>query len=373
MDQADFDQFIDLAYEAASAPGLWSRTLERFAHLTCASGACLHQQNLRTGEGFTFGHNIDPAAVERYFSHFSTRNPLYTSRRPGTPAWIMRDSDIVDRDDLNRTEYYNDHMRPADFESLLILRLGSFGSDTVGINLFRRFGDEPFEDREIRIAEAAHGHLIRAFKLGRTLGQANAFHQDLAGWAHGSPHGLFLLDATGTVLRMNGVAQAMIDERDGLTLACGRLTAAGADPAKALECLIAHAAALDPAIRRGGSMRLASVGRRRPIWLTVSPGPRRDPGVFSPRPAVIVCAHDLDARLGPAERVLRDLFSLTPAEARLTLSLAEGLTLKEIAEAFALSPHTVHEQLKHVFAKNDTHRQAELVRLVLRTAGVRPD
>jgi DNA-binding CsgD family transcriptional regulator len=373
LDQADFDQFIELAYEAAADAGLWHSTLARLAELTAAPAACLHQQNLKTGEGFTFGPNVEPEAVERYFGYFSKRNPLYTSHRPGMPVWILRDEDIVSREDLSRTEYFNDHMRPSGFQSLLILRLGSFGLDTVGINLFRPIGAERFGDREMRVAQAAHGHLIRAFKLGRTLAEANALDHDLASWAEGSPHGLFLLDSAGAVLRLNAVARAMLDEPGGLSLADGRLTAAGADPSKSLGCLLARAASLDPGLRRGGSMRLATPGRRRPLWLTVTPGPRREPGVFSPRPAVIVCANDLDARLQPAVRALRDLFALTPAEARLTLALADGLSLKDISEAFALSPHTVHEQLKHVFAKTETHRQAELVRLVLRTAGVRPD
>jgi DNA-binding CsgD family transcriptional regulator/PAS domain-containing protein len=373
LDQAAFDQFIDLAYEAAADAGLWTCALGRFAELTGASGGALQQQNLKTGEGFIFGANVDPEAVERYFSYYSTRNPLHTGHRPWMPTWILRDEDILSRDELVRTEYYADFMRPAQIHWTLRLRLGGFGQDTIGINLFRTVRSERFEDREIRVARAAHGHLIRAFKLGRTLAEAGAFDQDLAGWAESSPHGLFLLDAAGVVLRLNAVARRMLDEPGGLGLAGSRLTAAGAEPAKTLDCLITRAASLDPGLRRSGSMPLATPGRRRPLWLTVTPGPRREPGVFSPRPAVIVCANDLDARIRPAERAMRDLFGLTPAEARLTLALADGLSLRDISEAFALSPHTVHEQLKHVFAKTDTHRQAELVRLVLRTAGVRPD
>lgn len=41
-----------------------------------------------------------------------------------------------------------------------------------------------------------------------------------------------------------------------------------------------------------------------------------------------------------------------------------GKSLKEVAGEHRLSLHTVQVQLKAIFQKTDTHRQAELLRLV---------
>lgn len=46
-------------------------------------------------------------------------------------------------------------------------------------------------------------------------------------------------------------------------------------------------------------------------------------------------------------------------------ALAGGQSLREYVEATGLSIHTARSTLKRVFAKTDTHNQADLVRLLL--------
>ena len=65
------------------------------------------------------------------------------------------------------------------------------------------------------------------------------------------------------------------------------------------------------------------------------------------------------------EDTLRMLFGLTGAEATLTRLLAEGVTLVEAGDRLGVGRETVRKRLKTIFAKTNTHRQAELVRLVL--------
>jgi DNA-binding CsgD family transcriptional regulator len=66
-----------------------------------------------------------------------------------------------------------------------------------------------------------------------------------------------------------------------------------------------------------------------------------------------------------SEASLRSRFCLTPAEAQIALGIADGKTLAAIAEARGVSVSTARGQLKFVFAKTGTHRQAELVALLL--------
>jgi DNA-binding CsgD family transcriptional regulator len=62
---------------------------------------------------------------------------------------------------------------------------------------------------------------------------------------------------------------------------------------------------------------------------------------------------------------LSSRFLLTPAEAQIALGIADGETLAAIAEARGVSVSTARTQLKSVFAKTGTHRQAELVALLV--------
>lgn len=53
------------------------------------------------------------------------------------------------------------------------------------------------------------------------------------------------------------------------------------------------------------------------------------------------------------------------AEAQVALHVMHGANLKQIAQELSVSVTTVRTHLQHVFDKTDTHRQAELVRLLL--------
>ncbi|MEI6334137.1 MAG: hypothetical protein WCS87_06220 [Methylococcaceae bacterium] len=57
-------------------------------------------------------------------------------------------------------------------------------------------------------------------------------------------------------------------------------------------------------------------------------------------------------------------FSLTPAEARLCHSFADGLTLNDYCEQWNIATSTARSQLHSVFGKTSTHRQGDLMRLI---------
>jgi DNA-binding CsgD family transcriptional regulator len=63
---------------------------------------------------------------------------------------------------------------------------------------------------------------------------------------------------------------------------------------------------------------------------------------------------------------LKDRFDLTPAEARLVARLMTGESLRSCSKALGIQYETVRTNLKSVFQKTKTHRQAELVMVVIR-------
>ena len=50
--------------------------------------------------------------------------------------------------------------------------------------------------------------------------------------------------------------------------------------------------------------------------------------------------------------------------------LLEGLSISEAAARLEISENTARVQLRSVFAKTDTHRQADLMRLVLTSLAI---
>lgn len=67
----------------------------------------------------------------------------------------------------------------------------------------------------------------------------------------------------------------------------------------------------------------------------------------------------------PTPQALQQRFGLTRAEARVVRRLVEGSSIKRIAEELRVSTETARTHAKRAMQKTDTHRQAELVSLVL--------
>ena len=87
-------------------------------------------------------------------------------------------------------------------------------------------------------------------------------------------------------------------------------------------------------------------------------------------PAQEVCAlltlNVLAPKPGPPAAILAKTFRLTPSEAKLACIIARGAPPSIAAQELKISRETARNQLKSVFAKTDTHRQSELVALLLR-------
>jgi DNA-binding CsgD family transcriptional regulator len=75
----------------------------------------------------------------------------------------------------------------------------------------------------------------------------------------------------------------------------------------------------------------------------------------------------------PSDAILQQVFGTTKAEARIANRLLCGESLQEIAEATGVSIGTVRSQMKALFVKTGTHRQAELVALLTRLAMISED
>jgi len=68
--------------------------------------------------------------------------------------------------------------------------------------------------------------------------------------------------------------------------------------------------------------------------------------------------------------VIAHLFGLSPTESRLTAAMCRGLTVNEYAASQGVSVGTARYQLKQIFAKTQTTRQADLVmRVCMSVAG----
>jgi DNA-binding CsgD family transcriptional regulator len=79
----------------------------------------------------------------------------------------------------------------------------------------------------------------------------------------------------------------------------------------------------------------------------------------------VLTLNALGPKPGPPAAIIAKTFHLTPSEAKLACIIARGAPPDIAARELKISRETARNQLKSVFAKTDTHRQSELVALLL--------
>lgn len=101
-------------------------------------------------------------------------------------------------------------------------------------------------------------------------------------------------------------------------------------------------------------------GEQSPLLLSCFPWPTSTEDDLK----IIVILCDPACRSEQQWRAFQTLFGLTAAELRLCLSLTDGLTAADYSEKYRVTDNTVRSQLKAVFAKTNTRRQGDLLRLI---------
>jgi DNA-binding CsgD family transcriptional regulator len=173
-------------------------------------------------------------------------------------------------------------------------------------------------------------------------------------------------------LWVNRLGEALCREADGFTIQQGCLVTALPGETNRFRQL------LQPCLETGNGAGLSSGGAMlvsrpsglRPYIALVSPLKAGRGRLDDRLPAAVVFVSDPERMPDVSADRLTNLYGLTRAEAELALQLAGGLDLRDIASATGKTLNTLRTQLKQVFQKTGTARQAELVRLLMQTDGV---
>ncbi len=360
---------VERLYDAALDGALWPGMAPAIAaHFNAGSGA-LQVRNPALGmvERVSVTSNYSPSLQAAYIAHY-WRLDLWAERGAKLGfSKALESRDIIRDEDLVRTEFYNDWLRPLDLFYITggALRLDDSHISFLGIHRPHRGG--AFDARDKQRMQQLLPHVARALQLRlRLAGLARERHATLdalerAGGA------VLVVARDGRLLYANAAAEALARESDALDLSHGCLTAA--DPAAALRLAVLIRCAADTAAgaegSAGGAITLAREDRL-PLGVLVAPfRPARD-AFGAPVPAALLFIRDPE-RGGLSQLLLQDLFGLTPAEAAVAAALGAGKSVEDIARACRISVNTARTHLKNIFAKTGTRRQAELVALLMRS------
>jgi DNA-binding CsgD family transcriptional regulator len=188
----------------------------------------------------------------------------------------------------------------------------------------------------------------------------------LADTLDGVSAGMFLVDESGRIVHANASGQALLDERSVLRAGGGKVAAIAADADRELNQSLATAGGGDAAVGvKGIAVPLTARDGERYVAhvLPLTSAERRRAGAgYAATAALFVRKAALEVP-SPPETIAK-LYKLTPTELRVLLAVVEIGGVPEVAEALGMGEATVKTHLHRLFAKTETARQAELVKLV---------
>lgn len=353
------DELIDRIYECSVVPELWPSVLDELAAMTEARGGLLFSARKTlcwTASGSI--HDVFQDYVDKGWFLRCPRRPCLMSETQ--PSFFV-EQDFWSEEQVDRDPIYRDFFRPHGLGWSAGTGLQMPTGDAIVFSVERAFERGPVEPQFVAGLNSLRPHLARSALVSARLGLQRA--QGAAEALSGLKLPALLLNEAGVVVEANAWAQALgdavrIGAGDRLMLADRSAQAMLTDGLQAIHTAPGAGRCTFPLRDKMGKAAMV---------LHLLPVTRSAHDIFGQSFALLM-ATPVSSERAPSVDLLRSLFDLTPAEARVAQGLAKGQSLEEIAEASGVSINTVRNQLRQVLEKTGCSRQAEVAALLANVA-----
>jgi DNA-binding CsgD family transcriptional regulator len=356
----DFSRIVSAIHAAAITPHHWIEAMEA---VRCTFGSTSAAMITADGTSRVINSAYLPPEAERaYRDHYRRVDYVLDAVEHGPVGLIRSGEPLVA---LNtRSEFNADWLHPHGMQDGLFVRLTGGPLPTCFLVAAAK-GTEGFATAErVQFVNALVPHLQQALRSQSHLNDLVHKADDLAEAVDSMRNGVFVVAPGSAVMHLNRIAEDIVAAGDGPWVRSGRLGLKVPSVDAALHRSILEAMGCNESEARCGSSLLCPrIEGRRPYVIHVVPFTSSGPDGDQPRALVIVI--DPERQSEPSRDLLSRLYRLTRAEAEIAVRVSRGDGLKPISEEMSLSLATVKTHLHHVFSKTETHRQAELVRLLL--------
>ena len=328
VDPRALQRATDAAVEAALDPEQWSVALAMLGAAANSTGAVMFLFGGRERSSFLCSDHCAGAMDEYLTSDWCLRNPRL-STPPGeitrSDADYMRD----ERQARDLAAFRDGFLRKHDMGWFAGTSLFRDGERQILISTERAFRSGAFQAGELRIIGAAFARLRRVVSLVPSLDAR--LRLALLNGFEGRGQASAILNRKGVLLGLNQAAETLLPKV--LRIRHGCLRAAHPSGMSAWAAFIDRLTATAPYTSADALFRSAAVL----LFFDEVKGRRIRPDM------------------------LRSMFHLTPAEARLAAELAHVFDLGHAGQALGIGRETARSHLKAIFAKTETASQAECI------------
>jgi DNA-binding CsgD family transcriptional regulator len=367
-------KLIDLVgtvYEAAGDATFWESFLGKLAQTAVADSAALVMHHFgHEVHTVSAGWMVDPEATRLYQEHYGSLDVWAIRGRSKPVGTVCASESLCLHEEFVKTGFYNDFMARYGIVHGMFGLVENSSTRWASLSLFRSSRAKEFRPSDLEIIDLLIPHIRRAFKLHFQLSELEARTTSIERALDMLSAGIIFVGVYGQVVLMNSTAERLVRREDGLSVVQGKLRALRHGESERLQAMIAGAirTSAGKGLSAGGTLFI-SRATRRPLSITVAPLRHLHVGLGQ-RPCAVLFLSNPDENVELPIDLLRRCYGLTAAEARLTMVLLEGRSLKEATDSCNVTRNTAKSQLKSIFLKTEVQRQSELVRLLLKQSPV---
>lgn len=341
-------------------PAIWPELMEDICKAIDTTGAILLQSDIRTADVPKTASTSE--LFKAYFSNNLHVNDIRAAR--GVPLMLAGKA-VVSDEDLFPDE--KDMLRDPLYATLGELGFRWWaavgfqaGSALWGLALQRTVEEGPFDAREKQALTVLSRRLTETATLSKAVGRLV-----LSGITNGLQlvrRPAIAVDRLGFVVDTNALANGIFDE--DIRIKSRRLFVQDKLARSRLDSFTDMLKTMPDTEPLPAAPIVVRRENKQPVIIHILPvdGAARSPFLGA---RAILAFFELGPAI-PDPGILVQALNLSPAEARLALLIATGLSTERAAEKLGVTRETARAQLKAVFAKTGTHRQGELVALLAR-------
>jgi DNA-binding CsgD family transcriptional regulator len=365
---AELSELVGSIYDAGMNPARWTPVLDDIARALGSMRADLWV-GAPTGRVRAIDFiGIAPEFRATYEQHFGHIDPIFWPVTMLPQGTVLTDS-VVPRVQLERSEFYQDWVRPQDMHSIAVVNFMRTDAISGVIGLPRTARGRPFEGEDLLLLQTLLPHLRRAVNLQLRLDTLAGQERVTSAALDALRHAIAIVDDSCRPLFLNRAARQIIARKDGLTLNANKLCASTNRLTQMLHALVARATGTSSQAFGGAMALMRPSGKRTLNALVARLGSDASwPDVPESTRAALILISDTAPDALAAEDILISLYGLTPSEARIAGRLGRGDSLATVADSLGVLTSTARTHLHHAFAKTSTQRQSELARLVEQAA-----
>jgi DNA-binding CsgD family transcriptional regulator len=368
--EGGLSDLLPTVYDAAIEPEQWPEVLGRLAGLFGASYGGLVLGDPALGIEQIGSVGSEPSFSRSYRTHFGRMDPVVPEVIGAPVGTMLTDTMVMPKAAMERTEFYQDWVRPQGLHSVLAGNLVGEGG-TVSVALVSRSRqEEEFRQADLELFSIIAPHLQRAVKIQLRLRDLRVERSIALDALDRLAHGILVTDEASQVLLANRIAEQILGEADGLGSGRSGLYTGTATQTNQLRHFVARAAGAHGRMCVGAALLIDRPSTKQPFQVLVSPLRAGFAwlGISWKTSGALIVIVDPERQPKDVEVHLKSLFGLTRTEARVARGIAAGEGLVNVAESLGIFPSTARTHLHRIFEKTQTRRQAELAKMVERLA-----